>query len=287
MLIQLAPGGAVWPAAIMMWGPGYNATAHRHHCVQLLMALRGSLLVRGQHDEAWRKCGAALVRPDALHQADGRGTTVLIGFMDAESEVGAALCDRIDGDITCLPSHQVYRWRAVLGWPFTEATVEHWVTHHLLHRRRPVNIDARVMRVVEHLRQRVAVSGDLSLQLPGRGRGALILPLHSPVHRVDRRPPASIHSLASAAARVVRADPRRDCLAGRPSRGLLRRRAFQPDISPDARLDSHGKERVAESGACSRHGYADIGHDRFRIARRFVGMRSARPAMCSPDQVAP
>jgi AraC-like DNA-binding protein len=163
MLIQLAPGGAVWPAAIMMWGPGYKATAHRHHCVQLLMALHGSLLVRGQHDEAWRKCGAALVRPDALHQADGRGTTVLIGFMDAEGEVGAALCDRIDGDITCLPSHQVYRWRAVLGWPITEASVEHWVTHHLLHRRRPVNIDARVMRVVEHLRQRVTVLGDLSL----------------------------------------------------------------------------------------------------------------------------
>jgi hypothetical protein len=26
MLIQLAPGGVVWPAAIMMWGPGYAVT---------------------------------------------------------------------------------------------------------------------------------------------------------------------------------------------------------------------------------------------------------------------
>ena len=163
MLIQLGPSGVVWPAAILMWGPGYNATAHHHHCVQLLMALHGSLLVRGEHDTAWSKCGAALVRPDALHRADGRGTTVLIGFMDAESEVGAALSDRIDGDIACLPSHQVSRWRAVLGWPFSETSVERWITHHLLHRRRPVNIDARVMRVVDHLRQHVAVSADLSL----------------------------------------------------------------------------------------------------------------------------
>jgi AraC-like DNA-binding protein len=163
MLIHLAPGGVVWPAAILMWGPGYNVTAHRHHSVQLIMALHGSLLVRGGHHEPWSKCGAALVRPDALHQVDGRGSTVLIGFMDPESEVGAALCDRIDGDIACPPSHQVRRWRAVLGWPLTEANVEQWVTHHLLHRRRPVNIDPRVMRVVEHLRQRVAISGDLSL----------------------------------------------------------------------------------------------------------------------------
>jgi AraC-like DNA-binding protein len=163
MLIDLTPGTVVWPAAIMMWGPGYKTTAHRHHCVQLLMTVLGSLLVRGGQSEAWRKCGAALVRPDALHQADGRGSTVLLGFMDAESEVGAALCDRLEGDITCLPWHQVSRWRAALGWPLTETSVEQWVTQHLLHRRRPVAIDPRVLRVVEHIRERVASSGDLSL----------------------------------------------------------------------------------------------------------------------------
>jgi AraC-like DNA-binding protein len=163
MLIDLAPGAAVWPAAMMMWGPGYHTTAHRHHCVQVLMTVRGSLLVRGESQEAWRKCGAALVRPDALHEVDGRGSTVLLGFMDPESEVGAALCDRIEGDITRLAWYQVCRWRAVLGWPLTESRVEQWVTRHLLHQRRPVNIDPRVMRAVEHLRQRVDGPGDLSL----------------------------------------------------------------------------------------------------------------------------
>jgi AraC-like DNA-binding protein len=98
-----------------------------------------------------------------LHEVDGSGSTVLLGFMDPESEVGAALCDRIDGDIACLPWYQVCRWRAVLGWPLTESGVEQWVTRHLLHRRRPVNIDPRVMRAVEHIRRRVDGSGDLSL----------------------------------------------------------------------------------------------------------------------------
>ena len=43
-----------------------------------------------------------LVRPDAVHEIDARDTTVLIGFVDAESELGAALCERIDGDMVCI-----------------------------------------------------------------------------------------------------------------------------------------------------------------------------------------
>jgi hypothetical protein len=96
MLIDLAPGTVVWPAAIMIWGPGYHTTAHRHHSVQL-MTVRGSPLIRAGPNETWQRCGAALVRPDALHEVDGRGSTVMLGFMDPESEVGGALCDRIEG----------------------------------------------------------------------------------------------------------------------------------------------------------------------------------------------
>ena len=163
MLIDLAPGAVVWPAAVMMWGPGYHTTTHRHHAVQLLLTVRGSLLVREGSHETWHRCGGALVRPDVLHEVDGSGSTVLLGFMDPESEVGAALCDRIEGAIACLPWYQVCRWRAVLGWPLTESGVEQWVTRYLLHRRRPVHIDPRVMRAVEHIRRRVDGSADLSL----------------------------------------------------------------------------------------------------------------------------
>jgi hypothetical protein len=60
-------------------GPGIATTAHRHHCVQVVMTMRGSLLVRGL-ENGWRKCGAVFVRPDALHEVDARGSTVLIGF---------------------------------------------------------------------------------------------------------------------------------------------------------------------------------------------------------------
>jgi hypothetical protein len=88
------------------------------------MKLRGSLLVRSGPQEAWRKCGAVLVQPNVLHEVDARGGTVLIAFIDAESEMGAALSERIDGDIACVPAHQVARWRAALGPSPTQARAD-------------------------------------------------------------------------------------------------------------------------------------------------------------------
>jgi hypothetical protein len=89
---------------LLVCGPGFATVAHQHHCVQLLMALHGSLLVRGGRNRAWRKCGAVWVRPDAIHQMDARGSKLLIGFISAESDLGAALAERIEGEIACAPN---------------------------------------------------------------------------------------------------------------------------------------------------------------------------------------
>jgi AraC-like DNA-binding protein len=164
MLVRTAQGLAAWPAALIVWGPGFRSTAHRHHCVQLLMTLRGSLLVRSGPQEAWSECGAALVRPDVLHEIDARGSTVLIGFIDAESDMGAALSERIEGDIACVPAHQVARWRAALGPSPNEARAERWLTKFLPHRKRAMAIHPGVRRVLSHLRKQQAVLDDLSLK---------------------------------------------------------------------------------------------------------------------------
>ena len=74
MLLHTAPDVVVWPAAMIVWGPGYTATAHRHHCIQLVMAMSGTLLIRSGHQDRWLKCGAALVRPDVVHEVDARST---------------------------------------------------------------------------------------------------------------------------------------------------------------------------------------------------------------------
>jgi AraC-like DNA-binding protein len=164
MLIHPTPGAHFWPSAMIVWGPGFVTAGHRHHCVQLVMAIRGNLLIRGDSEDRWMRCGAALVRPDAAHEVDARDTTVLIGFVDSESELGAALEEHIEGDMSCVPDTQVARWRLALGRTPTEARVERWVRKQLLHRRRPVRIHPGVSLVLKHLRERLGFSDDFSLK---------------------------------------------------------------------------------------------------------------------------
>jgi AraC-like DNA-binding protein len=136
-----------------VWGPGFRSAAHRHHCVQLVLTLRGAMRVRGGPEERWTKCGAALVRPDARHEFDAPGQTVIIGFIDAESEIGAALSERITGDITCVSAHEVARWRAMLGPAPNIPRAERWLTACLLNRRRVVALHPGVRRVLAHFRR--------------------------------------------------------------------------------------------------------------------------------------
>jgi AraC-like DNA-binding protein len=164
MPLRARHGIAPWPAVMIVWGPGFTTAAHRHHCVQLLFALHGTLLVRAGRTKAWRKCGAVWVRPDALHELDARGTTLLIGFIDAESDMGAALSARIEEEIACIPARQVARWRAVLGSTPNDARAQRWLTEFLLHRRRDVAIHPGVRRVLNHLHEPQAALEDLSLK---------------------------------------------------------------------------------------------------------------------------
>ena len=151
MLLRARQGMAPWPAAMIVWGPGFRTAAHRHHCVQLLLALHGSLLVRGGRNKAWKKCGAVWVRPDATHEVDARGTTLLIGFINAESDMGDALSRRIEGEIACVPAHHVARWRAVLGPTPTEARAERWLTRFIRRQRRSRAIHPAVRQVLSYL----------------------------------------------------------------------------------------------------------------------------------------
>ena len=109
-------------------------------------------------------CGAALIRPDADHEVDARGKTLLIGFVDPASELGTALIQRIKGDISAVSAAQVEHWRIVLGPKLTQQCVEHWVRQHLLNGRRAVRIHPRVRRVLKYLSENLSWEQDLSLK---------------------------------------------------------------------------------------------------------------------------
>lgn len=162
---------APWPTVMMVWGPGFRAAAHNHHCVQLIAALHGSLLVREAGKDPWRKCGAVWVQIDATHEVDARGTTLLIVFVNAESDVGTALSERIRGRIACVPAREVSRWRAVLGLTPDDSRAGRWVAQFLPRPEHPVKIHPGVQRVLCHLHDPRAVLNDLSLKTLARIAG--------------------------------------------------------------------------------------------------------------------
>jgi len=128
------------------------------------MVMQGKLRIRSGQGDTWKTCGAALVRPDANHEVDARGKTLLIGFIDPESELGTALTERIKGDISRVPTGQVEHWRLALGSKLTQARVERWVRKDLLNGRRAVKIHPRVRRVLKYVRENLSGGGDLSLK---------------------------------------------------------------------------------------------------------------------------
>src|SRR5262249_34437618 len=157
------PGVLTWPAAMIVWGPGYRSTAHRHHSIQLVMAVKGTFRIRRGPGDKWLRCGAALVKPDAVHEVDAEKTPVLLAFVDAESSLGAALNEAIETDISPIPPTQLARWRARLGETLSEGRIDRWARMELLRRRTSVKIHPKVQRVVKYLREQVGIVDDFSL----------------------------------------------------------------------------------------------------------------------------
>jgi AraC-like DNA-binding protein len=176
-----------WPSALIVWGPGSWSDLHRHHCVQLVMALHGRLRMRERARQRWIPCGAVLMKPDAWHEVDARGTDVLIAFVEAESDFGAALLTRLTTNVTPVPDETVRAWRCELfaegrnagrtggerssrpglevgeaghAAAIDKARVEQWVTQTLLQRGTSPSIDRRIKRALRIVRDNLIGSDD-------------------------------------------------------------------------------------------------------------------------------
>jgi len=129
------------------------------------MVTAGTLRIRSGPGDKWKLCGAALIRPDAVHEIQVRKeATLLIAFIDAESELGATLCETLRDNISRVAPKRVARWRGALGPDLEQALVERWVRTDLLNGRRPVKFHPGVNRVLKYVRQRLVRGEDLSLQ---------------------------------------------------------------------------------------------------------------------------
>jgi AraC-like DNA-binding protein len=155
-------GVATWPAAMIVWSPGFTSTPHKHPAMQLVLTLSGSLRIRGGRHRRWKRCGAALVRSNAVHEVDTQRNSVVLAYVHPHSELGVALAELLTDDITSIAPRLVSGWRAALGSPVSRDRVEHWVTRRLLNGQSPDG-DGRLRRVLTYLRARIATSNQFPL----------------------------------------------------------------------------------------------------------------------------
>src|SRR5262245_21692424 len=150
-------GVATWPAAMIVWSPGFTSTPHKHPAIQLVLTLSGSLLIRGGSQRRWKRCGAAMVRSNSVHEVDTQRNSVVLAYVHPQSELGIALAELLTDDITSIAPRLVSGWRAALGSPVSRDSVEHWVTRRLLNGQSPGG-DGRLRRVLTYLRGHIATS---------------------------------------------------------------------------------------------------------------------------------
>jgi hypothetical protein len=143
-----SPGAAHWPAALVVWGPGSASTLHAHHCVQLVLALEGSLRFRGSSRATWTQCGAVIIPADALHEVQAVKTPVLIAFIDGESNLAGTLLNR--ERLKAVSKPVVVRWRRAFGDPsaLEPQRVEQWLRSEILREATTKPLHPSVRRVV-------------------------------------------------------------------------------------------------------------------------------------------
>jgi hypothetical protein len=123
----------------------------------------------------------------------------MIAFVDAESDLGAALAARTESHVAPIPAGTVAAWRAQLGKPasLTAARVEPWVTHTLLRERRPPSIDHRVKRVLRALPGKLAEAEAGVIGCCRHERQALSVAIPASVHHVSRRSTTTVRTLVA------------------------------------------------------------------------------------------
>lgn len=82
--LAIAPGRAVYI------GPAGDTERHRHHAIQVAVALDDPVLVV-LPDESTTDCWAAVVGPDVQHAIDARGSWVGLYYVEGDSEEGRIL----------------------------------------------------------------------------------------------------------------------------------------------------------------------------------------------------
>lgn len=117
-----------WPAALVVWGPGDASGLHAHHALQLVVRREGELRVRGRAGR-WRRAPGVLVAYDAPHEVDATGGTVVVLFVEPESEEGGRIRAALSGRLTLVDeARRAELFRPLGDAPLTAAVASSWMS---------------------------------------------------------------------------------------------------------------------------------------------------------------
>ena len=93
----MRPSLLLWQDCAIYIGPGFDAELHRHHALQLCVALGQPLRFRAAPDMPWQQAEAVAINADQPHELQCHGIVVVL-FASAESDIQAGIAQRLFDD---------------------------------------------------------------------------------------------------------------------------------------------------------------------------------------------
>ncbi len=151
-----------------LWDGGFFAIGrsegvvppHSHHAIQIVIAVEGTVGIRGRHGD-WRMGSGVAVRPDVEHSYNANGALGAMLFVDPESLEGVWLRSSLREEITVAPSSRLVscagELRRFLDQPFESLEIGALIKHcvQALSTGAPPSrrLDERVTRVLSAIRE--------------------------------------------------------------------------------------------------------------------------------------
>ena len=97
----------VWPQRVLVLGPGFASTEHRHHAAQFAFGLDGPVIF--ENPQAGRQCSEMLlISPNTPHAHPAFGALGFL-YLEPESSEWSSFAARIEGDLVKLPFNERLR----------------------------------------------------------------------------------------------------------------------------------------------------------------------------------
>lgn len=128
-----SPHWYLWDGGYLLVGRGEGVVPpHAHHAIQIAMAIDGEVAIQGERGD-WRPGRGFIVRADAVHSYQPRGSLVAMIFVDPESTEGAWLSTSLRQAITLVPEARLDRCllelKRLVDQPFESMGVPELIKH--------------------------------------------------------------------------------------------------------------------------------------------------------------